>query len=140
MAEKWLLIGGDSEIGAAALGFAKERNRAVLATTRRKDRESATRPFLDLAQSLEKWRPPTGMSSACIFAAIARLTACHADPQGSARLNVDQTVALVERLLEHEIHVLYLSTNQVFDGETPHVAAGEAMNPVSEYGRQKACT
>ena len=140
MADKWLLVGGDSEIGAAVSQFAKEGNRAVLATTRRKDYESATRPFLDLTQPLENWRPPKGVSSACVFAAIARLSDCHSDPKGSARINVDQTIALVERLLDHGVHVVFLSTNQVFDGETPHVAAEKQMHPVSEYGRQKART
>src|SRR5581483_1941068 len=36
------------------------------------------------------------------------------------------------------IHVLFLSTNQVFDGRVPYVAADAPNSPVSEYGRQKA--
>jgi dTDP-4-dehydrorhamnose reductase len=140
MADKWLLIGGDSEIGAATLDFAIKSDQPVLATTRRQDVVSPSRPYLDLAQPLESWRPPQQVGAACIFAAVARLAACHSDPVGSAHINVGQTIALVERLLEQDIHVLYLSTNQVFDGETPFVAAEAALNPVSEYGRQKAQT
>jgi dTDP-4-dehydrorhamnose reductase len=34
--------------------------------------------------------------------------------------------------------VLFLSSNQVFDGTTPQVAADAPTCPVSEYGRQKA--
>ena len=34
--------------------------------------------------------------------------------------------------------MLFLSTNQVFDGRTPHVRAEAPHSPVSEYGRQKA--
>jgi len=140
MADKWLLIGGDSEIGAATFQFVSKSDRLALATTRRQELVSPSRPYFDLAQPLKGWRPPQHASAACIFAAVARLAACHLDPVGSARINVDQTIALVERLLEHDIHVLYLSTNQVFDGETPFVAPDAAMTPVSEYGQQKART
>jgi dTDP-4-dehydrorhamnose reductase len=48
------------------------------------------------------------------------------------------TIALAERLLANDIHVLFLSTNQVFDGSVPHVLAVAPTAPVSEYGRQKA--
>jgi dTDP-4-dehydrorhamnose reductase len=53
---------------------------------------------------------------------------------------VVQTLALVEKLLAHGIAVLFLSTNQVFDGRRPHERAEAPHSPVSEYGRQKART
>ena len=59
-------------------------------------------------------------------------------PSARARVNVSQTLALIEHLLELGIHVLFLSTNQVFDGTTPNVPAAAPHSPVSEYGRQKA--
>jgi len=129
----FLLVGGDSEIGAATARRMAELGIAGAATTRRHHRAGATRPFLDLGAPLDNWRPPEGTSAACIFAGIARLAACAADPAGSARINVAQTLTLVDRLLAHDVHVLFLSTNQVFDGLQPH-------SPVSEYGRQKAQT
>jgi dTDP-4-dehydrorhamnose reductase len=51
---------------------------------------------------------------------------------------VTQTLALIERLIERGIYVLFLSTNQVFDGSRPDLPAGTPHSPVSEYGRQKA--
>ena len=93
--------------------------------------------FLDLALPLDRWEPPTGTTAACIFAAIARVAACEADPKGSAHVNVTQTLALADRLLTRGIPVLYLSTNQVFDGTTPNVAPDASYSPVTEYGRQK---
>jgi dTDP-4-dehydrorhamnose reductase len=133
-----LLIGGDSEIGAATGRFLRAQGMPVWATTRRRDRISADRPFLDLADPLADWTPPPGTRSACILAAIARIAACAADPVGSARINVSQTLMLIERLLAAGAHVLFLSTNQVFDGESPHVSPDAPATPVSEYGRQKA--
>jgi dTDP-4-dehydrorhamnose reductase len=132
-----LLVGGDSEIGAATKAFLAGQGQPVAATTRRADRASADRPRLDLAAPLDAWEPPAGTRSACIFAAIARLAACAADPVGTAHVNVTQTLTLIERLFARGIHVLFLSTNQVFDGSIPHAPADAPASPISEYGRQK---
>src|SRR5580693_6438174 len=134
----FLIVGGDSEIGAAAYRAMKAQGLSVAATTRRGDRIAPDRPFLDLAAPLDSWAPPPGTQAVCLCAAIARLTACADDPEGSAHINVVQTLTLAERLLARGIAVLFLSTNQVFDGRTPQERAEAAHAPVSEYGRQKA--
>jgi len=134
----WLLIGGDSEIGSLAYQSLKARGVTAAATTRRKTHVTADRPFLDLSAPLENWEPPSGTSAACIFAAIARIEACEADPRASAHVNVTQTLALADRLLARGIPVLFLSTNHVFDGTVPNVAADVPHSPVTEYGRQKS--
>jgi dTDP-4-dehydrorhamnose reductase len=133
-----LLIGGDSEIGAATARTMVERNIAGAATTRRRNLAGAERPFLDLKAPLNDWRPPEGTRSVCVCAAVARLAGCAADPISSAHINVTQTLALVDRLLAQNIHVLFLSTNQVFDGSRANVLADTPHSAVSEYGRQKA--
>jgi dTDP-4-dehydrorhamnose reductase len=134
----FLIVGGDSEIGAAAYRAMKARGKSVAATTRRRDHVAPGRPFLDLAAPLDDWAPPPGTQAVCVCAAVARLATCAEDRQGSAHINVVQTLALTERLLGQGIAVLFLSTNQVFDGRTPHVRADAPHSPVSEYGRQKA--
>lgn len=133
----FLLIGSDSEIGAATYLHLKAQGNAVAATTRRPQFVATDRPLLDLTD-LSSWEPPPGTSAACICAAIPRLAACAADPVGSAYINVHQTLALVERLTARGIYVLFLSSNQVFDGSVAHVPADMPLSPVSEYGRQKA--
>jgi dTDP-4-dehydrorhamnose reductase len=134
----WLLVGGESEIGAAAHRHLTAQGRAIALTTRRPSHESNARPLFDLSAPLDRWEPPRGTDAACIFAGVGRLAACAADPAGSAHINVMQTIALVERLLKREIYVLFLSTNLVFDGSRPCMPADAATSPVSEYGRQKA--
>jgi dTDP-4-dehydrorhamnose reductase len=135
----FLLVGGDSEIGNAAQAWMRPRRR-ILTTTRRTEKVGDGRIALDLAGDLSAWEPPLEIESACILAAAARLADCAADPDASARVNVTGTLTLVERLLARGIYVLFLSTNQVFDGTTPHVPADAPTSPVSEYGRQKART
>lgn len=136
----WLVIGGDSEIGAALYRRLAMLGLPVAATTRRRELAGPRRPFLDLAAPLDGWRPPEGTRAACITAAVAHLAACAADPAASAAVNVTGTLGLAEQLIARGIHVLFLSSNQVFDGTTPHVAADTPTCPVSEYGRQKART
>jgi len=136
----FLLVGGDAEIGVATARRLRTGGDAVTATTRRLDGVAADRPFLDLSSPLDGWEPPPGTQAACVVAAVARLAACHADPVGSARVNVTQTIALCERLIARGVYLLFLSTNQVFDGRSPHVPADAPPAPVSEYGRQKART
>lgn len=136
----WLVVGGDSEIGAAVYRRLLTGGLPVLATTRRRKLVGPERPFLDLAAPLENWEPPEGTRGACIAAGIARLADCAADPISSAAVNVTGTLALVQQLIARGVHVLFLSSNQVFDGTHPHVAADAPTCPVSEYGRQKTRT
>src|SRR6185437_3763849 len=135
-----LIVGGDSEIGAAAYRAMQAQGIAAAATTRRSDLVSAGRPFLDLAADFDLFEAPLQTTAVCICAAIARIAACAGDPQGTAFINVDRTLALADKFLIRGIYVLFLSTNQVFDGQTPNVAPDAPYSAVSEYGRQKART
>jgi dTDP-4-dehydrorhamnose reductase len=136
----FLIVGGDSEIGGAAFAALRARGHAAEATTRRPGPAAHDRLFLDLATSLEGWQPPEGATCACVCAAVARLADCAADPEGSAQVNVTQTLALADLLHGRGIYVLILSTNHVFDGRVAQVPAGAPHSPVSEYGKQKART
>jgi dTDP-4-dehydrorhamnose reductase len=135
----YLIIGGDGEVGQALAAGLRAAGLPFTRSTRR-----ALAPagwiHLDLAAMPPDWAPPEGAQAACITAAVARLAACEADPEGAARINVDGTVALAERLTARGIYTLFLSTNQVFDGTAPNVAADARLCPVSIYGRQKART
>src|SRR5271154_1929445 len=119
----FLIVGGDSEIGAAAYRATKARGLAVASTTRRPERVAPDRPLLDLAAPLDGFEPLPGTTAACICAAVARLAACAADPEGTLRINVTQTLALVKKLLARDIAVLFLSSNQIFDGLEPRLPA-----------------
>jgi dTDP-4-dehydrorhamnose reductase len=133
----FLLIGGDSEVAGGTLRFLRQSGSKVIATTRRPQRTNSETLWLDLSVPLAGWQPPAETQAACVFAAVARLASCQSDPSGSAYVNVVQTLTLIERLVAAGIYVLHLSTNQVFDGRTPHVRPEAPTCPVSEYGRQK---
>ena len=106
--KSWLLVGGNSEIGAATRRHLARLLRPAVSTTRRPDSLANGALLLDLSAPLDAWEPPEGTSAACIFVATARLAACHADPRGSAHINVIQTLALIKRLIARDVFVLFL--------------------------------
>ncbi len=136
----FLIVGANSEIGSATARLMRARGGKVVPTTRRLLEANADQVRLDFERPIESFTVPEGVTSACIFVAVARLAACAADPEGSARVNVLQTLALVDLLMARGVYTLFLSTNQVFNGDEPQVPAEAPTSPVSEYGRQKAET
>src|SRR3954453_16539477 len=62
-----LLVGADSEIGAATVRHLGVLGVQGVATTRRPEHIAADRPYLDLAQPLNGWMPPADVEAACIF-------------------------------------------------------------------------
>jgi dTDP-4-dehydrorhamnose reductase len=93
--------------------------------------------LLDLVAS-ENWQPPEGIEAAIICAGATKVDECKRDPIGTRLVNVDGVSKLAHRLRLEGVMVLYLSTNQVFDGSKPFCQANEQYSPITEYGRQKA--
>ena len=129
----FLLVGGDSSIGAATAALLEQRGVPFVATSRR---PGAPLP-LDLRR-VDQFEVPNGVTAACIFAAVARLADCAADPASTRAINVDGPVKLAQRLAGTGVYTLFLSTDKVFDGTRPTVPSGTPTAPISEYGRQKA--
>lgn len=130
-----LIVGGDSKIGMAIGAKASRGDFVVIATTRRSEPDGK-RPFFDLAEP-SSWSLPA-TDGAVLAAAITSIEACRRDVQGTARLNVENTIELGRRIVGQGAYILYLSTNQVFDGCVANVPSDASYAPVSEYGRQKA--
>ena len=63
----FLLLGGDSEIGAAAYRQPQEEGRSVIATTRRLDTVSPERPYFDILNTLDELEPAAGNESGMHF-------------------------------------------------------------------------
>jgi dTDP-4-dehydrorhamnose reductase len=131
-----LIIGGDGKVGAALAEHIARTGQPVVTTSRRPAKEPGAL-FLDLAGDVEAWPIPAGVTTAVLCAAVPLIDACEKDPAGTARVNVTGTLTLIRRLLAQDVFTVFLSTNQVFDGETPHFSAETTQSPRSEYGRQK---
>jgi dTDP-4-dehydrorhamnose reductase len=132
-----LVVGGDGVLGAALVDALIAAGRDVVATTRRAP-PTPGRLLLDLAAPLVDWPALPRVACAWLCAAVTSQAACERDPQGSWRVNVEQTVALAERLARDGARVVFLSTSQVFDGSRARRTPADPPSPLTEYGRQKA--
>ncbi len=135
----YLVVGSDSLIGGALLRRLRYAGQHAVGTTRRQTQVEHS-IYLDLVEGPDKWEPPLPVTVAIVCAGVTRLQACESDPVMSATINVEGVSALVTNLVSRGIFVIYLSTNQVFDGSKPFRAATDPPSPQSEYGRQKAET
>lgn len=133
-----LVVGSDGLIGGALLERLKRAGDSVLGTTRRLDAVSTDNLFLDLSASVDSWQPPCDVSAAVICAGISKIDRCALEPEATRRVNVEGVYQLARNLTERGAFVVYLSTNQVFDGSRPNRLQEETPSPMTEYGRQRA--
>lgn len=70
-------------------------------------------------------------------AAMTHVDACEEDPTGCRQLNVDAVQTLVTLCEEKGIHLIHLSTDFVFDGESGPYDEEATPNPLSLYGQSK---
>ncbi|MFO0800093.1 MAG: sugar nucleotide-binding protein [Gemmataceae bacterium] len=131
----WLVVGADGGIGRPLLARLRAVGRPAVGTTRRADCDGL---HLDLASHPDSWQLPDRVAVAYLCAAVTSIDACRRDPAGTRVVNVDRTLALADQLQERGAHVIFLSTNQVFDGTVPFRGEADAVCPLTEYGRQKA--
>jgi dTDP-4-dehydrorhamnose reductase len=129
-----VIVGADGLIGRSLAQRLEAVNCRVVATSRRSDGGE----FLDLAQGVENWTVPKGISLAYLCAAETSMVRCERFPAQTFKVNVSSTVLLARKLVDVGVKVVFLSSNRVFDGTTPFVKAEACHAPCTEYGRQKA--
>lgn len=111
----------------------------ALGTTRQSNAVSEDRIYLDLSkEDVADWRCPWPVKVAVICASVTNLNDCKLDPIGSACVNIHGVSALANNLAAGGAFIIYLSTNQVFDGTVPYRRIKDPLSPITEYGRQKA--
>jgi dTDP-4-dehydrorhamnose reductase len=129
-----LVVGGDSLVGSAIQLHCRESGIPVEISSRRPGTKSL---LLDLRDPdfapLERAR----YEFAFICAAVTDMRTCQDEPVLTRQVNVDNTIELMRRLADRGTHLLFLSSSQVFDGETAAPTEDTATCPKNEYGAQK---
>jgi dTDP-4-dehydrorhamnose reductase len=133
-AQTALVVGGDGRIGRAlALALARV-GYTVIATSRRGHGHA-----LDLAEVARSGAvdlPACDVAFVC--AAVSSYAACRNDERTARAVNVDAPAAIARALRARGAHLVFLSTNAVYDGEKPFRRAEEQPDGASAYGRSKA--
>lgn len=133
----WLIIGGDGLIGRRLAGDARHFADEVVVSSRR-PKSHMGQVFADLACGDTEAVIATAPSVAFLCAALTNMKTCQAEPELSWRINVTETVKLAAGLMSRGSFVVFLSSNTVFDGNTPWPPENAPYAASTEYGRQKA--
>jgi dTDP-4-dehydrorhamnose reductase len=129
-----LVVGGDSLVGSAIQAHCREAGIPVEISSRRPGTEGLRFDLRDPDFTpLEK----AHYEFAFICAAVTDMRACQNDPVLTRQVNVENTIELMRRLADRGTHLLFLSSSQVFDGETAGPTEDAPTCPKNEYGAQK---
>ena len=127
-----LVVGADSTIGRALASDLQSAGVPMMGTTRREAERDRTRLIhLDLEDDVLRWQPPCNICAAVLCAGVTRLEACKQQPEKTRRVNVDSKVELARKLVSKGAFVVFLSTNQVFDGSRAFRQPDEPFSPAN---------
>lgn len=132
-----LIIGRDGMLGSRLMAHLTGLGIRTIGTSRRHQTDGSKALFLDLDNPTE-WHLPDGITHAALFAAVCDRNTCERNPEETTRINVDNTMALASRLAAMGVHLLFPSTDKVFDGNRPDRPSDDPICPIEEYGHQKS--
>jgi len=89
--------------------------------------------YADINKLIETLRPDVLVHCA----AIGSPDACEVDQFAAQRMNVDVTSRLTAACKDYGLHMVFLSTDLIFDGKKGNYSEDEAPNPVNYYGTSK---
>jgi dTDP-4-dehydrorhamnose reductase len=133
-----LVVGCDGQIGGALFHRLASGGEKVMGTTRRHERVSADRMFLDIAQPASIRQLQGHIVKAYLCAGCTSIAACEEDPIGTRRVNVTGTLDVARCLVEQGASVVFPSTSLVVNGSLAASKHDAAVFPTTQYGRQKA--
>jgi dTDP-4-dehydrorhamnose reductase len=138
---RFLIIGSDGLIGFALLNYLKKANESVISTTRKKLIKDHTRIYLNLKDEVRerKFLKSVGEVDTVVFCSgITQADKCEKDKFASRMVNVESVCKLAGILANNCRHIVFLSSNAVFDGSKEYPSHEDTVSPVNEYGRQKS--
>jgi len=132
--ERVLILGGTCAIGRA---LARRLGTRAVATHR--GQGPAHWPLFDaLTDELDPLLDRLGpFDHAVVLFAESNPDRCARDPEAARRLNVDRTIAHLDRLADRGVTPVFTSTESVFDGAKGAYVEEDAAHPQMTYGRLK---
>lgn len=134
-----LILGGDSSIGRCLKNKLDVCKYASISTTR-KNELIAKQGYLYLDLQDEnsiKHVCRQKYSCAVICAGMTKIDFCERYPQHSRLINVHCLSKVIDELMTNETHLIFISTNLVFNGELVYPTIEDKREPTTEYGKQK---
>ena len=135
---KFLVIGGDGIIGSSLVKFLEKAQESFIYTSRRKTNMQSDCFYLDLTEEQFDWNEIDCVDVAVFCAGIAKVDVCEKNKITSKLINVENMFKLASILADKGTHIIYLSSNAVFDGYKEYPSHESLVSPITELGRQKA--
>lgn len=139
--KKVLVLGGSSKIAQALIPQLRKKSFDVYTTTRHKHQVSLNFLYLDLVDVVS-FKTDIKFDSLILCASLTKIHDCEMNVGLSGQINYRAQIQLVEYFKSQNpnIHVLFLSTNAVFDGKKPFYDVTDKPCPKTVYGLHKAMT
>ena len=135
---KYLVVGGESLIGSALVQFLRKANESFIYTSRRKQNMDRDCLCLDLSENQFYWNDIDCVDVAVLCAGITKVDVCENNKATTKLINVENMFKLASMLADKGTHIIYLSSNAVFDGAKEYPTCEDPVSPITEYGKQKA--
>lgn len=132
-----LIIGGDSFLGSNFSKLLAQKNISHIATSRKRHYKYLKNRKYFTLEKWQKYNLEDNFTHAVIFVGISGYEKCEKNPK-SWDINVRFTTELISGLMSRGINVTVISSSAVFSSTTENADEFTAMNPDSEYGRQKS--
>lgn len=136
-----LVVGGTGLLGGYLARAAMRRGHETIATFHSGGRPTGREGWIRLdlaseaavARALDVARPEAVVNAA----GYTDVDGCEREPGLSAKVNVAGAERVAEAAARSGARLVHFSTDAVFDGEQGGHDEGDAVHPISEYGRQK---
>ena len=135
-----LVVGVDGQIGSFFFSeYLHNSGHELVGTTRNRSLISERKIFLDLDSNPVDVPDFSQYSFAVICASLTDVQCCEENWELCKRVNVTNTIHIIERAVTSGCFVVFLSSNLVFDGSKPFCTPLDAPKPASNYGKAKHC-
>jgi dTDP-4-dehydrorhamnose reductase len=139
-----LLTGSNGLLGQKIVYASLKRNDIqLLATSKGENRLHSKAGYhyasMDITNADEVTAIVENFKPHCIIntAAMTNVDACEKDQENCWKMNVEAVRTMTELCELHNIHLIQLSTDFVFDGEKGYYSEEDVPNPLSHYARSK---
>lgn len=132
-----LIIGIDSNVGRALQEKLTINGWDVWGTSRREKQASKNVIFLDLENTAE-FSTQKEFDVVYLCAGTTKIATCETNQDDTYKINVDAQLYLANYFFQKQSHVIYLSSNAVFDGSKPKYTVMDIPSPQTWYGNCKA--
>ena len=139
-----LLTGSNGLLGQKIVYASLKRNDIqLLATSKGENRLHSKAGYhyasMDITNTDEVTAIIENFKPHCIIntAAMTNVDACEKDQENCWKMNVEAVRTMTELCELHNIHLIQLSTDFVFDGEKGYYSEEDVPNPLSHYARSK---